>query len=331
MSARSSARTRAWRRRRGTAGVTALVGLGLLAWAALLANSWRAQLPHLVAVHWGVNGAPNGYATVGTAIGVMLVSGGVLVLGFAAVTVALGQSALTRRIGAAATIWSALFPSTITVGSLNGQRGLTDARDAPGISGVLLVAIGGSLVIAIMVAVLVPGDPVQPTVEPVDREAPRVTLEGGARTVWSGGAESPIALAASLGATALTLVLAVLTQFWVLVFMAVLVFALIASMSMVKVRIDRTGVVIRSPLGWPRTRIPLTEVVRADVIDVRPMRDFGGWGWRVGRRGRVGIALRGGESLLVERTGDRSTVVTVDHALVAAGTLNALADQARHG
>lgn len=310
--------------------MTALVGLGLLGAAALLVNSWRAQLPPAVAVHWGVGGAPNGYASLGTAIGVMLVSGGVLVLGFAAITLGLGQSALTRRIGAAVTIWSALFLSLVTVGSLYGQRGLADARDAPGISGVLLVAIGGSVVAAIVVAVLVPGDPVQPTVEPVDRAAPRVALEAGMRTVWSGGAESPAALVAGIGAAALMLVLAVLTQFWVLVIMAVLIFGLIASMSIVVVRIDGIGVLIRSPLGWPRTQIPLTEVVRADVIDVRPLRDFGGWGWRVGRRGRVGIALRGGESLLVERTGDRSTVVTVDHALIAAGTLNALADQARH-
>jgi hypothetical protein len=39
--------------------------------------------------------------------------------------------------------------------------------------------------------------------------------------------------------------------------------------------------------------------------------------------------LRGGESLLIERTGGRSDVVTVDGAFIAAGTLNALADQAR--
>ena len=322
-------RMRALRRRRLTAGVTALVGLGLLGAAALLVNSWRPQLPDPVASHWGMDGNPNGYTTVGTAIGVMLVSGVVLVLGFAAVTLGLGQSALTRRIGAAATIWSALFLSIVTVGSLYGQRGLTDARDAPGLSGVLLVAISGALVAAIVVAVLVPGDPVQPTVEPVDREAPRVPLEAGVETVWSGVAESRVALACGLGAAGLMLTFAVLTRIWVLFVAAVVVFALIASMSIVVVRIDRTGATIRSPLGWPRTRVPLTEVVRTTVINVRPLRDFGGWGWRVGRGGRVGIALRGGESLLIERTGDRSTVVTVDHASAAAGTLNALADRAR--
>jgi hypothetical protein len=59
------------------------------------------------------------------------------------------------------------------------------------------------------------------------------------------------------------------------------------------------------------------------------MRDFGGWGWRVGRGGRVGVVTRKGEGLLVERTGGRSIVVTVDGAAGAAGLLNALADRER--
>jgi hypothetical protein len=191
------------------------------------------------------------------------------------------------------------------------------------------VALAVSLTAAVVVAVLVPGDPAQPTTEQVDRSAPRATLEAGADTVWSGVAESRAALLCGVGAVGL--VLAVWTRLWVLFAVAVVVFAIVASMSIVTVRIDRTGVVIRSPLGWPRTRLPLTEVVRAGTLDVRPLRDFGGWGWRVGRGGRVGIVLRSGESLLIERTGDRSTVVTVDGALAAAGTLNALADEARPG
>jgi Domain of unknown function (DUF1648) len=327
----STVRTRSLRRRRATAGVTALVGLAVLGAAALVVNSWRGQLPEPVASHWGADGRPNGFSSVNTAIGVMLVIGGVLVLGFAAIALGLGQSALTRRIGAAGAIWSALFLSIVSAGSLYGQRGLADARNAPDVSGVLLVALGASLAAAVVVAFLVPGDPAQPTAEPVDRTAPRVPLTAGVDTVWSGVAESRVALLCGVGAAALVLAIAVWTRLWILIAVAVVVFAVVASMSIVTVRIDRTGVVIRSPLGWPRTRLPLTEVVRADTLGVRPLRDFGGWGWRVGRRGRVGVVLRGGESLLIERTGDRSTVVTVDGALAAAGTLNALADEARHG
>jgi len=328
MNGPSTVRAQSLRLRRGTAGATVVAGLALLGAAVLLMNSWRSQLPDPVASHWGVDG-PNGYSTVDSTITVTLVGGVALVLGFGAVTLFLGHSALTRRIGAGATIWSAFFLSIVAAGSLYVQRGLADARDAGGIGAVILVAVMGSLAAGIVVAIVVPGDPALPTTEPVDADAPRVALDAGDGTVWLGTAESRVALAIGLVAAGLMLGFAVLTQLWALLIAGIAVFGLVASMSVVVVRIDRTGVSIRSPLGWPRTRIPLDEVVRANVIDVRPLRDFGGWGWRVGLRGRVGIVLRGGESLLIERTGGRSDVVTVDGALVAAGTLNALADRER--
>lgn len=327
MNAGVSARAR--RRRYGTGAVTVLIGLALLGGAALLMNSWRGQLPDPVASHWGANGGPNGYSTLDALIRVHLVTGLVLVLGFGAITLALGHAAATRRIGAAGTIWSALFLSVIAAGSLYVQRGIQDARDAPGIGGVLLAAFVGSFVAAILAAALVPGDPAQPTDEPVDAAAPRAALAGGEGTVWSGVVDSRGALVVGLVAAVLIVVLAVLTHLWALLAAAIAVFAVIATMSIVTVRVDHTGMTIRAPIGWPRTRVPLNEVIRADTIDVRPLRDFGGWGWRVGRGGRLGIVLRGGSSLLVERTGGRSVVVTVDGADVAAGTLNALADRDR--
>jgi hypothetical protein len=123
--------------------------------------------------------------------------------------------------------------------------------------------------------------------------------------------------------------LAVATRLWMVVGLAALIAVLIGLLSFVVVQVDERGVTVRSPLGWPRTRVPLDEIVRADVTPVKPLRDFGGWGWRVGRGGRVGIVLRAGEALLVERTGDRSLVVTVDGAPTAAGLVNALADRSR--
>jgi hypothetical protein len=326
MNAPASAGAR--RRRYGTAAATVMVGAALLGAAALLANSWRGQLPDPVASHWGTNG-PNGYSTLDALIGLLLVTGLVLVLGFGAITLTLGHTAATRRIGAAGTIWSALFLSIITAGSLFGQRGIQDARDAPGIGGVLLVAFIGSFVSAVLAAVVVPGDPPQPTATPVDSTAPRAVLVEGEGTVWSGAADSRGALVVGLVAVALIVMLAVVTDLWALIAVAIAVFALIATMSVVTVRVDQAGLTVSAPTRWPRIRVPLNELVRADTVEVRPMRDFGGWGWRVGRGGRLGIVLRGGEALLVERTGGRSIVVTVDGAGVAAGTLNALADRAR--
>jgi hypothetical protein len=119
------------------------------------------------------------------------------------------------------------------------------------------------------------------------------------------------------------------TRIWALLIVVGALAIVIASMFWWIVRVDSSGLTIRSTLGWPRVRVPLDEVVRADVIEVRPLRDYGGWGLRVGSRGRVGVILRSGEALLVQRTGGRSVAVTVDGAATAAGVLNTLADHAR--
>jgi hypothetical protein len=226
-------------------------------------------------------------------------------------------------------IWSALFLSLMTLGTLYIQRGLADARDVGGIDEVLFVAIIGSLLPAIVVGVLVPGDPGLPAKDAIAADAPRATLADGERTTWIGNADAGSAIGVAVLAVAAVLALVVVTRVWALLIVVGLIGILIASMLRWVVRVDGTGLTVRSALGWPRLRVPLDEVVRADVIEVRPLRDFGGWGLRVGRGGRVGVVLRRGEALLVERTGGRSVAVTVDGAATAAGVLNALADLAR--
>jgi hypothetical protein len=320
----------ATRRRRRTAGGVTSAGLAVLAAAALVAWSWREELPDPVATHWGVGGVPDGFSSLNAAVAVLLGIGVVLVLGFGGITLSLGQSAVTRRIGAAATIWSALFLSLLTLGTLNVQRGLADAHEAGGVGGALVVAVVGSLVPALIAGLLVAGDPLQPTSEPVAADAPRAASDTGEGSTWVGRAESGPAIWVGLAAVALVLALVVVTRLWALLIVVGVVAVLVASMCAFVVRVDATGLTVRSVLGWPRLRVPLEEVVRADVAQVRPLPDFGGWGLRVGRGGRVGVVLRRGEALLVQRTGGRSVVVTVDDAERAAGLLNSIADQSRH-
>jgi hypothetical protein len=315
--------------RRTTGIVVTLVGLAVLAAAALLAWSWRNDLPDPVATRWVASGAPNGFAPLSQAIAVLIGVGGVLVLAFGALTWAIGHSSVNRRLGAAITVWVAVFMSIILLGSLWVQRGLADAHQARDTNAVLLATFGGALVAAIVAAVAVPGDPQQPTSAAVDAAAPRVALGTGERAVWIGHASSHAVYAIVAPLTVLLLAVAAFAQLWPLLAVDVLVVGLLLSMASFVVQVDQTGVSIRSTLGLPRYRIPLDEVVRADVTQVSPLRDFGGWGWRVGRGGRVGIVLRSGEGLLIERTGGRSIVVTVDDAATAAGLANTLADRAR--
>jgi hypothetical protein len=179
------------------------------------------------------------------------------------------------------------------------------------------------------VAAVIPGDPRQPTAQPIAPDAPRAVLDPGATVGWTGTARSGATIVLGLVIAVMTAGLAILTQLWALLVIGLVVIAIVVAMSSAVVRVDEHGVAIHSPLGWPRLRVPLDEVVRADVTTVRPLPDFGGWGWRAGRAGRVGIVMRRGEALLVERTGGRAVVATVDGAAAAAGLVNALADRAR--
>ena len=55
----------------------------------------------------------------------------------------------------------------------------------------------------------------------------------------------------------------------------------------------------------------------------------GGWGWRTGVGGTIGIVMRKGEGIEVVHSGGKRLVVTVDDAETAAALLNTMADRAR--
>jgi len=331
MTAISPLHSRFAKRRRGTAAWITACGLAVLAVAAAVALSWRAQLPHPVASHWGIDGTADGFSSLNGVLAVMLGFGIALVSGFGALILLLGQSAVTRRIGAAAAIWSALFMSLLTLGTLYIQRGLAEARGVGGVGAVMLVAILGSLLPAIAVGALIPGDPRLPASEAVAADAPRVRLAGGELPTWVARADAGPAMGVGLVAVAIVLALVIVTQVWAMLIFVGMLGILIVSMFRWVVRVDSAGLAIRSAIGWPRVRVPLDEVVRADVIQVRALRDYGGWGLRVGRGGRVGVVLRSGEAIMVQRTGGRSVAVTVDGAATGAALLNTLADQSRRG
>ncbi|MFX0593362.1 DUF1648 domain-containing protein [Melissospora conviva] len=317
------------RRTRRTAVAVTAVGLLVVAVAALISYSWRGDLPERVATHWNVNGNPDSFGSFGALLALTTGLGVAMVAGFGALTAFLGQSALNRRVSAGATVWAGLFVAVLQLGTFAVQRGLTDAREAGSVDLVIVGALVGALIPAVLVALLVPGDPPQPAAVPVADDAPRVRLAAAERASWIGRVDGGPGIGIGVGVTVLLVVLAVLGGMWVMLVVPALLAALMAAMLSFVVRVDADGLTVRSALGWPRTRVPVDEVLRADVVPVNPLRQFGGWGWRVGRGGRVGIVLRKGEGLLVERTGGRSIVVTVDDAATAAALLNTLADRNR--
>ncbi|MFC7878198.1 DUF1648 domain-containing protein [Isoptericola sp. NPDC057391] len=329
---RARAGTEVWRpRARRAIAWSSLVGLLFAVGAAAVVWAWRDELPAQIASHWSGSGEPDGFMTPTTIalVGVATTVG--LCALFAAIGITQGAAASTRRIAAAGCVWSGAFMATIVVGTLAPQRGLADASQVELAGGALLASILLPLVPAGIAAVLVPGDPAMPAVEAVPDDAPRATLRDGERAVWLRRATGGPGLAVGAVAVALTTLAAILTAEWTMLVVPAVLAALFVTMFAFTVRVDAGGLTVRSAVRWPGTHVPADEVVRASVTRVRPFREFGGWGWRTARDGRVGVVLRAGEALLVERTGGRSFAVTVDDASDAAALLNAMADRARRG
>lgn len=320
-------RPRALARPRVVALIAGAVGLLALAVAGAIAFSWRDDLPAEVAVHWGPEGADR-FASPTAAILGPLVLGIVLTGALALMTAVIGQSAANRRVSAGVTVGMPVFLGVMLVSTTWAQQAVAEPSTTD-IGRLVSGAVGAGVLAGILVAVALPGDTPVPSNDGPGDDAPRLDLDSQTRAVWVRHAQGGPGLAFGVLATAGIVVLTVLTELWFMLFLAALLcLALVATMSWV-VTVDATGLTVRSALGYPRTSVPATEVERADVVEVSPMREFGGWGWRAGRGGRLGIVVRSGSSLLVERSGGRSVVVTVDDAETGAALLNTMADRAR--
>ena len=310
--------------------VTALVvPLSVLAATVLVALAWAPRLPDPVATHWSGADVPDGFGSLASLLAVPLVVGGLLAAGLWALAFWLGRDTSTRRIAAGFASGTAAFLSATTLGTLHGQLDLADAAAAPGVGATLGLAFGVALPVGVVVALVVPRTPHQPTTAPVDAAAPRADLAPTERAAWSSTVTSRAALVGGGVAALTTAGLAVGLGTPAMLLVPVALLALAAAMFVLRVSVDGRGLVARSPLGWPTVHVPLDEVVAARAVAVDPLGEFGGWGYRVGQDGRVGVVLRRGEAIEVERTGGRVNVVTVDDAARAASLLNTLADRAR--
>jgi hypothetical protein len=73
--------------------------------------------------------------------------------------------------------------------------------------------------------------------------------------------------------------------------LAVLLVAVVVGGSLdARAWVDQRGLTVRRPLGFPAYPVPLAEIAAVDVVDVSALGEYGGWGWRLGRRQRFGAA-----------------------------------------
>ncbi len=313
-----------------------LVGLPVALGAAgiALTRSWLPDLPATVASHWGPSGQADGFVSKEAAT--WLTGFGAL----AGLIVAAAVLPLSHRIGSMRRTTAGVvgglagFGTVLSVLLLADQRGLADAHGAQLNGWVFGWAFAAAALAGAVGAVLAPGaDPGEAVASgPVPVHALRTSVPPEDGAAWLGRASSAAVLYAVLVVALVPfVVLAVLTRslpvpaLLVIAFVAVLV----VSMSSFRVEVGAAGLSVRSVLGWPRFHVPLAEVAEAVVVTVSPMREFGGWGVRIGRDGRFGVVLRSGPALEVLRGDDTRFVVTVDDAEGAAALLNTLADRER--
>jgi hypothetical protein len=193
----------------------------------------------------------------------------------------------------------------------------------------MALAVVAMVVLGAAAWLLVPGDAPHRARAAVPADAPRLPLGEAQRAVWLGRAAGGAGIAIGAVGLLVAAASALATRTWGALVVPVVLALVLAAMFAFTVRVDAAGLTVRSALGWPRSHVPADEIEQASVVQVRPFGDFGGWGWRIGRGGRVGVVLRAGEGLLVERSGGRSLVVTVDDAATAAALLNTMAERAR--
>ncbi len=301
--------------------VFASVG-GLTSWA----WSVRDRLPEPVARHWGVAGAADGFSSLGTTL---VVNAG-LVLALAVplglVAVVARQPVALRRVLAGTAAFLSVFVTVLAADALRGQLDLPDAAAAPPPTvGILLATVGG-LVTAVAVAALTRSQANAPlaTGRPPP-DAPRLVATVGAPSFDGtlAGLDTAAWVLATVAGTVLLVVSAVVS--WWLLPIAVLVAGLLVGMGRISCRIDHGGLSARA-LRIRILHVPIAEVAEADVVDVDPFWEFGGWGLRLDVAGRVGLVTRKGEAVRIRRGDGSQVLVTVGDAATAAATLNTLAD-----
>lgn len=326
--------------------VGVFIPLILLALSAIVVLAWLPELPESVGIHWSGDGGPDGFAPQGMLFSTPIL-GAVLVVLFAVMAwfahrlpgadrgvpagVPAPRWSPTARFLGAINLGLGAFMALLTVATAGLQRGLADAADAPDITPWTVAGFGVLAVGTVIGWVLQPSvptntSPVAATGIPV-ADAERLAWFGRATMARTGVVVLGVSTLVLLGATVFVIARAAEDGWgtaWLLVALSVLMPVVICCMFAFRVRIDRRGLRVRSFLGWPNTRIPLDDIAKVEVVDINPLAEFGGWGWRIGLDGRRGVVLRTGEALQVTRGSGRVFVVTVDGAAEAGSVLQAL-------
>ncbi len=307
---------------------TLLLGIGaptLVAAAALvIVLASVPLLPNPVAIHWGVNGKPDGYGSPLIYVLIIILLAWVLPM-IMVFPLLRTPSTSNVRFMVVSAVWLSVFISVISAASVLSQRGIANWKDAPGVGSTLLYALLIACVIALASYLLFP----KVSLTEIGMPATPLPLNGTQVVAWSSTAAMSPVFTVSLGVA--ILVTGVAGLFFAphyLLAVTALMIVLALMMTVFKVSVGRQGLVVRGLLGWPGITVPLDQIARVDLVDVAPLQEWGGWGWRY-RPGGVGVIMRSGSAIQVVKTDGRTVVVTAEDSRSGAGALAAMVGRAQ--
>ena len=307
---------------------TLLLGVGIPSVVSVIALAliWSSlpELPSPVAIHWGPSGVPDGFGPPVTYLIMVGLIGWVLPLLMTAPWKTSSHAA-TSKFMVMTAVWLSIFIAVIAVGAVFQQRGLSTAKDAPGVGYLILLAAAAGAVGALIPYLLLPETPAP---LPGETIAPLPLLEGQT-VVWTSVAVMSRWFTVSL--TAVIVLMAGGALFAAphyLLGTAAVLGLLLLGFSVFKVSVGRQGILIRGYLGFPKIRVPLDQIVQVTLVEVAPMQEWGGWGWRL-RPGGQGIITRAGSAIQVLRRDGKIVVVTAEDSTVGCATLAALVERVR--
>lgn len=317
-----------------TAAALALPALSALAGAWLL-TAWADVLPDPVAVHFGPSGTADGFASLAAARASLLFGPAIAVLMVLLTGAWTRRDARTARPAVAVSSGVGTFVTALVVFATAPQRGLADAVAAQLTWWSIPAAAIAGLVAAVLAAMAVPRVDPEPVTAAPPPDATRLDLAAGERLAWIGTGRMPVlgTLLVALIPLAVAILLAI-TLPWsggALVALALValtgVVVTVLTAAPVEARADDTGVTVRSMFTLRPIRVPLDDIVRADVGPVRGIHRIS-FGYRLVPDG-VLVNVRPGDALIVTRAGGSRLLVTVDDAAQGAAAINALAARAR--
>ncbi|MRG61176.1 DUF1648 domain-containing protein [Agromyces sp. CFH 90414] len=325
------------RDRRVLWAVVVWLPLAVIAVATAIQLLWIPRLPEEVAVHFGVAGEPDRWTTPTRSVLGYLVLSLAVAASIALATFAgrramlrpadgarvrlLAQVRPTAAVAPAVSILIAVVVLVLTGAQLDGAE--PAGWTAP-------VAVGAGILLGVLAGWITwQALPAPDRPEP-SAATPALDLAPGERAVWTASATAPWIVFAIIGLAGACLIVPIVMapSAWWLWGSLLVVVALLATTTGVRVTVDRRGLTARTLLGLRLTQVPLADVVSASDVEVLPG-EFGGWGFRYDLRGRRGIIMRGGPGIEVQRRDAAPLVVTVSDARTGAALLNALAAAAR--